>query len=331
MLVISVFICFKYFFNIQTFNNNLIYKLLYIGKTHSGGNLEKPQLINFIAKTMEDSGFKVYKNFKTSHKIIDIYAVLPTTIGDFGVVVACNTYDKELQVGVDLLKEMEKVQESIKASKVLIVTSAYYTDQAKNYAIRKNIKLVDRDNLLEMANKYQMDTKQTTLDNSDEGEPVYIEEEYPDYTYDASDMEYIMQRRDAQPTFYKNTLYRQDVTAENQGSIFPHPSRPRGSFGQSSLDNYETQEYGTGQLVLMLFKNPLILIVFVVIFSYLIAIISGSMFKLTKGMVGLVEMVAALFLSYLLPLFTDRNADFIVKGTFIFFISLIILILLIFV
>ena len=26
--------------------------------------MEKPQLINFIAKVMEDSGFKVYKNFK---------------------------------------------------------------------------------------------------------------------------------------------------------------------------------------------------------------------------------------------------------------------------
>ena len=25
-----------------------------------GGKLEKPQLINFIAKVMEDSGFKVY-------------------------------------------------------------------------------------------------------------------------------------------------------------------------------------------------------------------------------------------------------------------------------
>ena len=296
-----------------------------------GGNLEKPQLINFIAKTMEDSGFKVYKNFKTSHKIIDIYAVLPTTIGDFGVVVACNTYDKELQVGVDLLKEMEKVQESIKASKVLIVTSAYYTDQAKNYARRKNIKLVDRDNLLEMAKKYQMNTKQTTLDNSDQEEPSYIEEEYPEYTYDASDMEYIMQRRDAQPNFYKNTLYRQDDTVNKRNSRFSSSHHPRSSYGQVNLDNYETQEYGMGQLVSMLFKNPLILIVLVVIFSYIIATLAVSVFKLSRGMSGLIEMVAALFLSYGLSLYTDRNADFIVKGTFIFFIALIILILLIFV
>jgi len=42
-------------------------------------------------------------------------------------------------------------------------------------------------------------------------------------------------------------------------------------------------------------------------------------------------MVVALALSYGLSLYTDRNSDFIVKGTFIFFISLIILILLIFV
>ena len=68
--------------------------------------MEKPQLINFIAKVLEDSGFKVYKNFKTSQRVIDIYAVLPTTIGDFGVVMACNNYDKEFEVGIDLLREM---------------------------------------------------------------------------------------------------------------------------------------------------------------------------------------------------------------------------------
>ena len=78
--------------------------------------MEKPQLINFIAKVMEDSGFKVYKNFKTSQKVIDIYAILPTTLGDFGVVVACKNYDKDFEIGVDVLREMEEVQQSIKAS-----------------------------------------------------------------------------------------------------------------------------------------------------------------------------------------------------------------------
>ena len=163
--------------------------------------MEKPQLINFVAKVMEDSGFKVYKNFKTSQKVIDIYAILPTTIGDFGVVVACKNYDKEFQIGVDVLREMEDIQTSLKASKVLIVSSSYFSEQAKNYALRKNIKLVDRDGLLELARKYQDRTNQTTLDNTpyDGGASQYIEDEYPEYTYDASDMEYIMQRRQSNP------------------------------------------------------------------------------------------------------------------------------------
>ena len=105
-----------------------------------GGILEKPQLINFIAKVMEESGFKVYKNFKTSQRVIDIYAILPTTLGDFGVVVACNNYDKNFEVSVDLLKEMEDVADNLKASKVAIITSSYFTEQATNYALRKNIK-----------------------------------------------------------------------------------------------------------------------------------------------------------------------------------------------
>jgi hypothetical protein len=304
--------------------------------------LEKPQLINFIAKVMEDSGFKVYKNFKTSQKVIDIYAILPTTIGDFGVVVACKNYDKEFQIGVDVLKEMEDVQASLKASKVTIVTSAYFSEQAKNYALRKNIKLVDRDNLLEMAKKYQDRTNQTTLDNTpyDGGASAYIEEEYPEYNYDASDMEYIMQRRNAYPNVYQNTLYRQVDEPQHRSGLSSLLNRNKqqrsGSlspYTQTNLYNYDTRTstFGVDSTIFRLVSNPIVLILLVVVFSYLISFIAGSLLNMDSGMTGLIEMFVALALSYGLSLYTDRNADFIVKGTFIFFISLIILIILIFV
>ena len=304
--------------------------------------MEKPQLINFIAKVMEDSGFKVYTNFKTSQKVIDIYAILPTTIGDFGVVVACKNYDKDFQIGVDVLKEMEDVQESLKASKVTIVSSSYFSEQARNYALRKNIKLVDRDNLLELARKYQDRTSQTTLDNTPyDGGASYIEEEYPEYNYDSSDMEYLMQRRDANPVVYKNTLYRQ--TDEIHPSRLPFlnrfNSRNSNNYGSLSarnytnLYNYESRKnpFATDSLFFKIVNNPVLLILFVVIVSYIISFIGSRIVGLDSGMSGLIEMIVALLLSYGLTLYTDRNADFIVKGTFIFFISLVILIILIFV
>ncbi|MBQ9160961.1 MAG: restriction endonuclease [Methanobrevibacter sp.] len=303
--------------------------------------MEKPQLINFIAKVMEDSGFKVYKNFKTSQKVIDIYAILPTTIGDFGVVVACKNYEKEFRIGVDVLKEMEDVQATIKASKVTIVTSAYFSEQAKNYALRKNIKLVDRDNLLELAKKYQDRTNQTTLDNTpyDGGAAAYIDEEYPEYNYDASDMEYLMQRRN-NPYVYQNTLYRQvDEPRTNViSSLLNRRSHQRNAgslepYTQTNLYNYDTRasSFGQNQALFTLIRNPIVIILLVVIFSYLISFIAGRLLGMDAGITGLIEMFVALALSYGLSLYTDRNADFIVKGTFIFFISLIILIILIFV
>ncbi len=311
-------------------------------KTHAGGNLEKPQLINFIAKVMEDSGFKVYKNFKTSQKVIDIYAILPTTIGDFGVVVACKNYDKDFRIGVDVLKEMEEVQESLKASKTAIVSSSYFSEQAKNYALRKNIKLVDRDNLLELAKRYQDRTSQTTLDNTpyDGGASAYIDEEYPEYTYDASDMEYLMRRREENPTVYQNTLYRQvDEPKSPVSSILNllPSNRNRGAVSGShtTLYNYNTRgsnsTFGRDSLFYRLVENPIILIVLVVAVAYILSFIVGNILRMDAGITGLIQMVVALLLSYGLSLYTDRNSDFIVKGTFVFFISLIILIILIFV
>ena len=297
--------------------------------------MEKPQLINFIAKVMEDSGFKIYKNFKTSRKTIDIYAVLPTSMGDFGVVVACKNYDKTFEIGVEVLREMEDVQRSVNASKITIVASSYFSTQAKNYAIRKNIKLVDRDKLLELARKYQDRTSQTTLDNTpyDGGASQYIEEEYPEYSYDASDMDYIMRERDANPGVYKNTLYRNYDEPQSQGGFRSLLGNFSNSGEHTNLYNYEYRRnpYGFDSILFMLLRNPLIIIILVVIISYIISFILGNVFKVDAGFTGLIEMFVALFMSYLLALFSDRNSNFIVKGTFIFFISLIILIILIFV
>ena len=288
---------------------------------------------------MEDSGFKVYKNFKTSQKVVDIYAILPTTIGDFGVVVACKNYDKNFEIGVDVLKEMEDVQQSLKASKVTIVSSSYFSNQAKNYALRKNIKLVDRDDLLELAKRYQDKTSQTTLDNTpyDGGASAYIEEEYPEYEYDASDMEYIMQRRDANPNVYKSSLYRQ-IDEPKSGGISSVLSGLRSSRGRISsheptnLYNYNSRQSSNYQpLLFRLINNPIALIILVVVISYALAFIFGNLLGVSPGISGLIEMVVALLLSYGLSLYTERNSDFVIKGTFVFFISLVILIILIFV
>ena len=299
--------------------------------------MEKPQLINFIAKVMEDSGFKVYKNFKTSQKVIDIYAILPTTIGDFGVVVACKNYDKDFEIGVDVLKEMEDVQQSIKASKVTIVSSSYFSNQAKNYALRKNIKLVDRDNLLELAKRYQDRTSQTTLDNTPyDGGASYIEEDYDEYEYDASDVEYLMQRRDANPHVYKSSLYRQ-VDEPRSGGISSLLNRGRSSGGslssrQSNLYDYNSQRNSNYQpLIFKLISNPIILVILVVVVSYALAYLFGNILGVDAGISGLIEMAVALLLSYGLSFYTERSSDFVIKGTFVFFISLVILIILIFV
>ena len=62
----------------------------------------------------------------------------------------------------------------------------------------------------------------------------------------------------------------------------------------------------------------------------MIAYLLGNILHIDAGFVGIIEMVVALLLSYGISLYTVRSSDFIVKGSFVFFISLIILIILIF-
>ncbi len=301
--------------------------------------MEKQQLINFISKVMEESGFKVYKNFKTSIDVIDIYAVLPTTVGDFGVVVACNNYNKDSYVGIDLLKNMESISENIKASKVMIVTSSFFSEQATNYAIRKNIKLVDRKGLLELAHKYQNHEEEVEVEIIENyhdkglGSNV-IDDDYAEYDYDARDMEYLMQNSGSDLYFSgQNNLYRQiEYEQVNEGIFSKFKKNNNGSLNNINinLDRNKAPIKTILTLIKPYLGNPLVLILLVVLISYFISYVIGNILKSPSAIGGIVELFFALILSYgFTYFFAQRNRYFIIRGTFVFFVSLIILIILI--
>ncbi|MDI9617836.1 MAG: restriction endonuclease [Methanothermobacter sp.] len=140
--------------------------------------MKKQKLVDFIAKVMEDSGFKVYKDFRTSQHIVDIYGILPTTLGDIGVVVACKNYDENWKVGMDVLKEMEMAAKTLKASKVVIVTTSDFSSQARNYAVKRNMKLIDRNGLIKIAEEF---SKKIQVPEEEEEEDEYCEEDVEVY------------------------------------------------------------------------------------------------------------------------------------------------------
>ena len=141
-----------------------------------------------------------------------------------------------------------------------------------------------------------------------------------------------MQRREAYPNVYKSSLYRQsDEPRSNPISSLLNRNLPsRGNF-QTNLYNYDSPGGNYGPLFFKLINNPIVLIILVVVIAYALAFLFGNILGMDAGICGLIEMVVALLLSYGLSFYTERNTDFVIKGTFVFFISLIILIILIFV
>jgi len=134
--------------------------------------LEKKRLVDFVAKIMEQSGFKVRKNYRISKYIVDVYGLLPTVLGDIGVVVACKNYEERWKVGMDVLKELEMTAKALQASKIVVISTSDFSPNAVSYAERRSIKLIDKDELMTIAKKFSK--KIETCEDTDE----YAEEEY---------------------------------------------------------------------------------------------------------------------------------------------------------
>lgn len=393
--------------------------------------MEKPQLVNFIAKVLEDSGFKVYKNFKTSQQVVDIYAILQTSMGDFGLVVACKNYDKDWEVGIDVLKEMEVIGKKLKASKVAVVTSSGFSSQAKRYAEERKIKLIDRNNLVTLAKRYSnknkepkarlnrrtdrvadidsdsfysRDVSRDYIDNAsnyagqeshyDDRSYNRLQNSYEGYEEFAEDMEYYEDEVGGLELShydeYDDELYRaeflnktpRDNYSGPASTLFANryqeaPKKSRRSFlssrqsnaldsrnkdlgnrnlgsrnlggrgspnydnrhsfissSSNALGNYsshlpEKPSKPFGEIIKPLLQNTIVMVAVTVIISHLIGLLFGKIAKVPTGYLGIGELILALLLSYGLVIYADRDADILVKGTTVFFISLVIIMILI--
>ena len=374
--------------------------------------MEKPQLVNFIAKVLEDSGFKVYKNFKTSQQVVDIYAILQTSMGDFGLVVACKNYDKDWEVGIDVLKEMEVIGKKLRASKVAVVTSSGFSSQAKRYAEERKIKLIDRNNLVTLAKKYtnkkkeskarldgnanrltdidsdsfyHRDVNRDYIDNTSNYSTAYdyddrsynrLQGAYEGYEEYAEDMEYYEDEVGGLELShydeYDDELYRAEFLNKTPRDNYSGPtsslfssrheqapkrrrapslsSRRSSSLNQrsssssgnhsffSSADNALSNYGGMvpqkpskpwGEIMKPILANPIASVAVVVIIAYLIGFILGKIIKVPTGYLGIAELLIALVLSYGIVMYSDRESDVLVKGTIVFFVSLVIIMILI--
>ncbi len=256
--------------------------------------MEKTRLVNFVAKVMEESGFKVYKNFQTSRHIIDIYGVLPSILGDVGIVVAVKNYDERWEVGLDVLKEMEMVAKTLKASKIVVVSSSYFTDNAVNYAGRRNIKLIDKDGLVSLAKKFS----NRNFDDTEEDEEV-------------------------------------EVTSEEENSYVP-PAKSGGlSFFSGSRKSLskggknKPMNRSLGPALTKILSHTISLIVIVLLISSLITYLV-SLNDENTALIGISKILSSAILAYGLVLYFDRDfMVMLVKGTTVFFVSLIIYVIMI--
>ncbi len=256
--------------------------------------LEKNRLVDFVAKIMEKSGFKVHKYFKTSKHLVDIYGILPTVLGDIGVVVTCKNYEERWKVGLDVLKEMEMVAKTLQASKVIVITTSTFSDNALSYANGRNINLIDKDELMNIAKSFSNKSAKTY--ETDDVDQESDDEDY-DFPSDSAGSSFLSRNRKGSLAGRKRNVSNSDMSKNLQ------------KWGKTLL------------------SNPIALIIIVLAVSTLITYLITP----NKALLGILRIFVSAVLSYGIVMAVERNLTVtLIRGSTVFFVTLIIYIVLIF-
>lgn len=96
----------------------------------------REEVINFVSNILENSGFKIRKNLKVLGNRIDLYAQMSLSkLGKIKIIVLY----RDWKVGIDFIKEIEMIKRYLKISKVIIIASSGFTQQAIRYAKAKTL------------------------------------------------------------------------------------------------------------------------------------------------------------------------------------------------
>ncbi len=254
--------------------------------------LEKKRLVDFVAKIMEKSGFKVQTNYRTSKYVVDVYGILPTVLGDIGVVVACKNYEERWKVGMDVLKEMEMTAKTLQASKVVVITTSDFSENAVSYADRRGIKLINKDGLMVLAKKFSKKTE--TYENTD------------------NDLE---EREDVDDEDF--------IPSKFTGSSFMSKGK-RGSLSGRRRSNISNKLQAWSKAIL---GSTIGLIIIVLAVSTLLTYLIQSP---NQALSGILKIFFAAVLSYGIVIALERDLMVtLIKGSTVFFVTLIIYIALI--
>ncbi|RAP48897.1 MAG: hypothetical protein BZ136_04440 [Methanosphaera sp. rholeuAM74] len=286
--------------------------------------MEKETLVRFIATVMEDSGFIVKKNYHVSNQVIDIYAILNTSVGEVSAVVACKNYEEPWKIGIDIIKDMEIAAKTVNASKIIIITTSSFSHGATVYAKKRNIKLVDRKELKRIAKTYKENHDILTEDEEE------YEEEYDGYT------EYYEPVNGKPGTLYRST------DNDNHHAIFSGFRRRQANstseYYRNSLDDYPhySLSYRTPkkrfnplanidvESSLEFFKKHEI--VYFILLILIASVIAFCLSKITNGpYTGMGRILLGAIICYGGVLLINRNtSDILFKGSVMFFITMLI-------
>lgn len=253
--------------------------------------LEKNRLVDFVAKIMEKSGFKIQKYYKTTKYVVDIYGILPTVIGEIGVVVACKNYEERWKVGMDVIKEMEMVAKTLNASKVVIITTSNFSDNATSYAMGRTVELIDKDELLRIAKKFSSERIES---------------------YDDADIEETENEIEEYESSFSSRISKSFPISGKRGTL----NGKKHGKGPDKL--------GKWSKVILSSNIALILIVLAVstIITYLVAP--------NRALLGVLRILIAAILSYGIVLAVERDLTVtLIKGSTVFFVCLLVYIALI--
>ena len=121
-----------------------------------------------VAELLSEQGFSVDVTRRSRDGGVDMWIAENRTIGSFRYLVECKKYSPENKVGVKIVREVLGTLQASKATAAIIVTTSYFTRDAKEFAEQLRYQMSLRD-YVDIRRCVEIDRASTEVKNSDIG------------------------------------------------------------------------------------------------------------------------------------------------------------------
>ncbi len=303
--------------------------------------LRGPRLVGFVTGMVRSSNFGICGGFGASRGIVSVCTVLPAAVNSFNIIMTYGGCSGSFGVKISILERVRRIRRDVGTSGIAVISSSCFSSRTGGCTLHGGVGLMSESGLLRLTGECRSEASRAALSGAPCSNKTSrcVRRRCPRCACSTSSVRCLVDEESDGPTICGGALCERVSRSERSKFSSVLGENNSGSGHNDLSDNMaglcgcrsEGGTFNRNSLLGGLVGGPVILVVLIMTISCVVSCITKGLLGMSTKVDKLMRVIITLLLSCNLSLCASEGESFVIGKAFVFFVSLVVLVVLVFI